>query len=161
MTPPVRPLALLLYYCVACDGPDSAGPPAASRALEPPAAALPDSRASEIPPSTTTAPPALEPPGPERSPPLRMVPRTLALSWQSYLGRRVWISCRSVRRIDFVRTLIVAEGVRFIVTGPADVTPCSVTTSTFTVMGSTSASLGGRTVLPELLLEENREESPR
>lgn len=161
MMPPVRTLALLLLHCcVACDGPGSTGRPTASRAQEPSAAVLPAPSASEIPPSVTPAP--SEPPSPERLPPLRVAPRTLAMSWQSYLGRRVWISCRPVRRIDFVRTLIVAEGVRFIVTGPTDVTPCSATASTFTVMGSTSASLGGRTVLPELLLEENdREGSPR
>lgn len=161
MTPSVRPLALLLlYYCVACDGGGSVAPPSASRVSDPPAAGAAAPSATEVPSSAATPP--SKPPGPERLPPLRVAPRTLATSWQSYLGRRVWISCRSVRRIDFVRTLVVAEGVRFIVTGPTDVTPCSATASTFTVMGSTSASLGGRTVLPELLLDENdRERSPR
>lgn len=76
------------------------------------------------------------------------------MSWPSYLGRRVSLSCRAVRRVDVVRTIVVAEGARFVTVGPPDVTPCGVTTSTFTVIGSTSVSISGRTVLPELLLED-------
>lgn len=149
-------VVLLLYYCAACNAGDSAGPPSALRAPEPPAAVVAGRSASEISSGATTTPPALEPPTPARPPSARVPPRTLAVSWPNYLGKRVAITCRPIRRIDFTRTLIMAGGnARFIVTGPPDVTPCGATTSMFTVMGSTTLPISGRTVLPELLLEED------
>lgn len=146
---------LLTVLVVGCDASGSSGPPSTSRSSEPPAALLPTPSASEIPSSATTTPPRAEPPTPERPPPVHVAPRTLATSWQSYLGERVQLRCRPVRRIDFTRTLVVAGGERFVITGPPDVTPCETTTSTFTVMGSTAVPIAGRTVLPELLLEDD------
>lgn len=153
-------LALLLV--VACDGPGSAAPPSSSHSQDPPTVLAAVPRPSEIPPSATTARAASEPPTPERPPPVRVAPRTLAVSWQSYLGRRVSLRCRPVRRIDFVRTLVVAGAERFVVTGSPNATPCGPATSTFVVMGSSSVAISGRTVLPELLLEDvGGEELPR
>lgn len=149
---------LLLLYCVACEAGDSAGPPKASHRPEPAAAVLSGASAAEVPPSPTTTPPPSDPPTPARPPPVRVAPRTLATSWQAYLGKRVSIVCRPLRRIDFTRTLITADGARFIVSGAPGATPCGTTTSTFTVLGSSNAPLGGRTVLPELILEESDQE---
>lgn len=154
-------ISLVLVSAAACDGAGSAGPPSASRVLAPPTVASPNPMPSEVPSSATTTLPSSSPPGPERPPPLPVSPRTLAASWQSYVGQRVTLACRPVRRLDFVRTLVAADGARFVITGTPDVSPCSARTSTFTVMGSTSVPLGGRTVLPELLLEEDAASSSR
>ena len=55
------------------------------------------------------------------------------------------------------RLLIVAEGSKFVVTSPPDLSPCGDRSSTFRVMGPTTVALGGRAVLLELLLEEHGE----
>jgi hypothetical protein len=154
---------LVLFLAVlvaACDGNGSAALPSSSRAPDPPAAVAVVPSASEVPPSATTTPPASEPRKPERAPAVRVAPKTLAVSWSAYLGRRIQLRCRPVRRIDFVRTLITAGGERFVVPGSPDVTPCSATTSTFTVIGSASVAIAGRTMLPELLLEDGDGEEP-
>lgn len=148
-------IATGLLLLVACDGTAAAGPSSASSTVEPAPGARSTPRASEVPPEATTTPSPQDPPGPACSPPLRIAPRALAVSWPSYLGRRVSFSCRAVRRIDFVRTLVVADGARLVIMGPADVAPCSTRPSTFTVTGSTIVPIAGRTALPELLLEED------
>lgn len=148
-------VALLLAALVACNASGASGPPSASRPTEPPAPLLPTPSASKIPSSATTTPPAEEPREPERPPPLRVASRTLATSWQSYLGQRGQLRCWPVHRIDFTRTLVVADRAGFVVVGSPTLTPCSARSPSFTVIGSTSARLGGRTVLPELLLEED------
>lgn len=145
---------LLLILLVACDGSASAGPSSAPRTVEPATGVPSITRASEVPPDATTIPPPSEPSAPACPPPLRIAPRALAVSWPSYVGRRVSFACRAVRRIDFVRTVVVAEGARFVVTGPPDLVPCGHRSSTFTVIGSSSAPLAGRTVLPELLVDD-------
>jgi hypothetical protein len=116
------------------------------------AAPLPTLGAGEVLIDARTIPSS--PPAPECAPPLRVSPKALAISWSTYLGRRVLLMCRPVRRIDLVRTLVVADGAMFIATGPSDVTPCSKKTSTFVVLGSTVSPLFGKTSVPELLLEE-------
>lgn len=106
-------LALLLaVFVVACDGPGSAGLPSASRVSDVPAAVAAIPSASKIPPRATATPPVEEPPSPDRALAIRGAPRTLAVSWSAYLGRRVQLRCTPVRRIDFVRTLVVADGER-------------------------------------------------
>lgn len=148
-------LTLLLRCLAGCDGGHSAGPPSASRRPEPSASVLPVPSATEMPSSATTTISPSEPTTPESPPPVRVAPRTLAVSWSVYLGRRVSFACRSVRRVDFTRTLIVAGGEKFLVMGPPAVTPCGAKTSTFTVTGVSTFAASGRTILPELLLEEN------
>lgn len=148
-------IATGLLLIAACDGSAAAGPSSASSTVMPPPGAPSTPRASEIPPEATTTPSPHDPPAPACSPSLRIAPRTLAVSWPSHLGRRVSFSCRAVRRIDFVRTLVVADGARLVIMGPADVAPCSVRPSTFIVTGSTIVPDEGRTALPELLLEED------
>ncbi len=147
---------LLSVRLVACDGRGSEGSSAGSRGSEPLAAVLTAPSASEIPSSAGTTLSASGPPLPECLPPVRAAQRTLAKSWPAYLGRRVSLSCRAVRRIDLLRTFVTAGDERFVVMGPPEVTPCAARSPTFTVIGSTAAPLGGRTVLPELLLEDDR-----
>lgn len=155
-------LALAIVLSAGCDAPDSASAGVVSLASAAPAVASPAPRPYEMHPSATTTPPASEPSTLERPPPIRVAARTLAVSWQSYLGRRVTLACRPVRRIDFTRTLVVAGGAKFVVTGPPELVPCDATTSTFIVTGSTAVPIAGRTVLPELLLEvDDGEEPPR
>lgn len=146
-------LAVLAVLAFACDAGGSAGPASVSHGRDAPAAVVAVPRPSEVAPSATTTPPVAEPPTSERPPVVRVASRALAASWQSYLGQRVQLRCRPVRRLDFVRTLVVAEGVRFVVMGSPNVTPCGANTSTFTVMGASTVPISGRAVLPELLLE--------
>lgn len=157
-------IAPLLMLLVACDGSAAAGPSSAPRTVEPLPGTPPTRRASEIPPDATTTPPTSEPPSeppaPACPPPLRIAPRALAVSWPSYVGRRVSFACRAVRRIDFVRTVIVADGAKFVVSGPPDLVPCGSRSSTFTVIGSSSVPIAGRTVLPELLPDEGERCGP-
>lgn len=163
MTRTVTLLILLLLYCVAaCDWSASAGPPSPSRAAEPSAVVPSDHTsapsASEIPPSAATTPPAEKPPAAERRAPVRVPPRTLAISWPQYIGQRVSVACRPVRRLDFTRTLVVADGAPFVVMSSPEVTPCGAATSTFTVLGSTTLPIAGRMALPELLIEDEGEQ---
>lgn len=145
---------LLTVLAVACDASGSSGSPSTSRVPDPPAAVAAVPKPSEISANATTTPHAEKPRESERPPPLRVTPKTLATSWSAYLGRRVQLPCQPVRRLDLTRTLVVAGGEKFVVMGPPDVTPCLASTSTFTVMGSASVAMAGRTILPELLLED-------
>lgn len=153
-------IATLLILLGACDGSAAAGPSSASRTVEPTEGVPSTTRASEVPPDAMTTPPPSEPSAPACPPPLRIAPKTLAVSWSSYVGRRVSFACRAVRRIDFVRTVVVAEGAKFVVSGPPDLVPCGGRSSTFTVIGSSSVPIAGRTVLPELLLDEGERCGP-
>lgn len=146
-------IAFLLILLVACEESASAGSSSALRTAEPTAGVPSTTRASEVPPEAKTTPPPSEPSAPACPPPLRIPPRALAVSWPSYIGRRVSFACRAVRRVDFTRTIVVADGAKFVVTGPPDLVLCGGRSSTFTVIGSASVPLAGRTVLPELLLD--------
>lgn len=148
-------LVLSLPCFIGCDGGSSAGPPPTSRHAEPSVPVLPVPSASGILSSATTRPSASEPTASERPPPLRVAPRILAVSWEVYLGHRVSLACRPVRRIDFTRTVVAAGGEKFLVMGPPDVTPCGAKTSTFTVTGASTFAASGKTMLPELLLDED------
>lgn len=148
-------VVLLLAVCAGCDRAEPSGSSSSSRPAPLPTQPPPPPSASEVPPSATTTPPVDEPPTPERPPAVRVAPKNLAVSWSSYLGQRVSLRCRPVRRIDFTRTLITASGARFVVTGPPNLAPCGSSTSTFTVIGTARVSIAGRTVLPELLLDED------
>ena len=150
----IRVLVVILLIVVACDGSSSAGPSSVSGTTEPPSVLPPVPKASEVPPDARATPPASEPPAPTCTPPLRVQARTLATSWPAYLGRRVSLSCRALRRIDFTRTIVVSDGARFVVVSAPDMTPCSDGSSKFTVMGSSVVDVAGRTALPELLLED-------
>ena len=153
-------LAAFVLSLIACDEAasvgSSSGSSSASRTTEPPAAVLPVPKASEVPSNARTTVPAAEEHPAECSPPLSVAPRTLAVEWPKFIGQRVSFTCRPIRRVEFVRTIIVADGVRFIVTGAPNTTPCSANrTSTFTVLGSTTVATFGRTIFTELLLEED------
>lgn len=153
-------IAFHLIVLLACDGSASAGPSQAPRTVAPTEGVPSTTRASEVPPDATTTPLPSEPSAPACPPPLRIAPRTLAVSWPSYVGRRVSFACRAVRRADFVRTLVVADGAKFVVSGPPNLVPCAGRSSTFTVIGSSSVPLAGRTALPELLLDDGGECTP-
>lgn len=148
-------IVLFLSYCVGCDGSAPTGSSSVSGASLPGVAATAAPTASEIAPRTTTVTSASEPSAPPCSPPIKVAPRTLAVAWPQYVGRRVLLSCRSVRRIDFTRTLVAAEGAPFVVTGSPTIEACSAGPRTFTVMGATTVPLGGRTAFAELLVDED------
>lgn len=150
---------LLAVLAVACDGSGSSGSPSTSRASEPPAPMLPTPSASEMPTRVATTPHAEEPRESERPPPLRVAPTTLAIS--AVLPRPAGSTALPAdARIDFTRTLVVAGGEKFVVTGFPELVPCGAGTSTFMVMGSTAAPIAGRMMLPELLFEDDAEEEP-
>ncbi len=148
---------LLLYYCAACDGGASAGSRSVSLSAGLPAAALPTPSVSEMPLKPGTDTRGTTPSNPTCLPPLKVAPKTLATMWPKYLGTRVTFACRAVRRVDLVRSVVVADGAKFIVTGPPNVTPCADRSSTFTVVGASAIALAGRVVLPELLLVDEGE----
>jgi hypothetical protein len=84
--------------------------------------------------------------------PVVVPPRVLATGWPSLLGKRVRINVRAVRSIGMTEWLVVAGGQRFIVVGAPD-TPWTVEHA-FIVSGSAIAPLGGRTSLPELIIDD-------
>lgn len=152
-------VVVLLYWAgSACDASASASTPSVSCAGEPAGAASGAPKRSEVPSSATATPSNTPEPPAERRAPVRVAPRILAVSWPQYVGRRVSVVCRPSRRLDFTRTLVVADGARFVVSSSPNVTPCGADTSTFTVLGSTTVPLAGHAALPELLLEEGGEQ---
>ncbi len=143
-----RVVAILLG---ACEGNASVGPSSSSSAIESPAPTLLSASVSEVPSDAGTDGRAATRAGSSCPPPVRIPPRILATTWPKYLGLRVSLICRAIRRFDFTRTVVVADGAKFIVVSAPDVSVCERGTSTFLVMGSSTVALGGRVVLPELL----------
>jgi len=81
---------------------------------------------------------------------------TVAARWPSLIGQRIAIDGVSIERaIDFTEVLVAAGGHRFaVVMSPAAERWTGRARRVFRVLGSTRVSLFGRTVLPELLLED-------
>lgn len=84
--------------------------------------------------------------------PVAIPSRALATGWPSLLGRRVRLRVVPVRAIDFTEWLVEAGGQRFLVMASPD-TAWGVE-HVFVVAGSSTALVHGRTVLPELILDD-------
>ena len=100
-----------------------------------------------------TAP--VEDSGDECSPGQRIDPAMLASSWPKRFGERVRFKSRVELSVDVMDAIVSAAGHRFVVIVEPDQLWEGEMEKRFTVMGSKTVSLGGRTTLPQLLLEED------
>jgi hypothetical protein len=148
-------VAPLLLYCVAC----GRGAPAGSSSLSepaplpPPQAALPSATETPSDARTTGSVPKERPA--ECLPPVRVSPQTVAREWPRLVGRRVFFSCRVVRAVGFTNYLVAGDGAMFIVVAGPESPPCKPSTSTFTITGASHLAVHGRTVLPELVVDDS------
>lgn len=94
-----------------------------------------------------------ESPPDECMPGQRVAPPTLAASWPARIGTRVRFRSHVDVAVDVMTAVVVASGHRFVVVASPDQLWQGDKERTFTVMGSKTVSLGGRTTLPQLLLE--------
>jgi hypothetical protein len=94
------------------------------------------------------------PPADESTPGQRIAPATLAASWPARIGKRVRFKSRVEVAIDVMDAVVTAAGHRFVVVVSPDQLWEGEKERTFTVMGSKTVALWGRTTLPQLLLEE-------
>jgi len=89
----------------------------------------------------------------ECSPGQRIDPATLAASWPARVGKRVRFKSRVELSVDVMDAVVTAAGHRFVVIAGPDQLWEGEMERIFTVMGSTTVALRGRTTLPQLLLE--------
>jgi hypothetical protein len=125
---------------------------------EDPATAPPTTIAAPRIVSPPTIAPEL-PPGPSATvpscaPPLRVTGGALATRWPALIGRQVRLRARIERAIDFTDAFVTADGRRFVVSLAPDEMWSGVQLHTFVALGSTTAPLRGRVVLPHLLLAD-------
>lgn len=142
--------ALALLCCAGCGERASAGsspaPDAGPLLSLPPSSPSPSGIPSEA-KTTTPEPPSVCPAA------VRVVPRALAAEWPVRIGERVRLSCRVLRAVDAATYLVQSDGVPFAVLAEPGSPPCTPSTSTFVVMGSTRVHDRGRVRLPELLVD--------
>ena len=113
--------------------------------------------------STTAAPSPLAPSLPPSAeheascpPAVDVKPAALFTGWPTLVGHRVRFAGRVERVVDFTDAVIVAPGGRFVVTASPDRLWSGVEAHSFTVLGSASVGVHGRTVLPSLVLDDSR-----
>jgi len=147
-------LLVLILIAVACARSEPPRPLPAANAAPAfvPSIARPEPVTSVAAPSPSPSP-APSPTAPPCSPPLALRPRVLAARWPALLGQRVRLRVRVVRALSPAEFLVVADGERFLVLAPPDTEWAG--DRVFTVIGSGTASLGGRVRLPELTLDDH------
>ncbi len=89
-----------------------------------------------------------------------MIGGELATRWPALIGRQVRLPMRVERAIDFTDALATVGGRQFVLTMSPDAIWTGVRPHTFVVLGSTTVPLGGRTVLPHLLLDDGEDSCP-
>jgi hypothetical protein len=88
--------------------------------------------------------------------PLRLAPRSLAITWQQHAGARVSFPSRVERSVDFTQVVIRArDGARFAVTLGPDQVWSGDATHAFVVGGSTTVRIRGSMVLPLLFVDDD------
>jgi hypothetical protein len=142
-----RLVLVLALAATACRGEGSSAPSESSSAT--PTVASATSTATSI-PDVAAAP---EAPAEECSPGQPISPATLSASWSSRLGSRVRFRGHIEVSVDVMTAVVAAGGHRFAVVASPDQIWQGDKDRTYTVMGSKTVSLGGRTTLPQLLLE--------
>jgi hypothetical protein len=103
--------------------------------------------------SVESAAPVPPPLADECSPGQPISPATLSASWPTRIGARVRFKGHVEMALDVMDAVVAAAGHRFIVVAGPDQLWEGEKERMFTVMGSKTVSLGGRTTLPQLLLE--------
>ena len=76
------------------------------------------------------------------------------------IGRQVRLPMRVERAIDFTDALATVGGRQFVLTMSPDAIWTGVRPHTFVVLGFKTVPLGGRTVLPHLLLDDGEDSCP-
>ena len=137
---------ILALVATACRGEDRSTPSESSSTT----ATVTTTSAPEDTPSTTA-----EPAGAEEacSPGQPISPAALAASWPSKLGSRVRFKGHVDVSLDVMTAVVLASGHRFAVVASPDQLWQGDTTRTYAVTGSKTVALGGRTTIPQLLLE--------
>ena len=93
--------------------------------------------------------------GDDCSPGQRIEPATLTSSWPARIGTHVRFKSRVELSVDVMDAVVSGAGHRFVVIVEPDQLWEGEMEKRFTVMGSKTVSLGGRTTLPQLLLEQD------
>jgi hypothetical protein len=146
-------VVVLVLAATACRGGDRSAPsgispgtaPSTSSAVSPPSVAT----VQPAPATTETATPVAD----ECSRGQPIAPGTLAVTWPARVGTRVRFKSHVEVALDVMDVVVVGAGRRFVVVAGPDQLWQGDKERTFTVMGSKAVSLGGRTTLPQLLLE--------
>ena len=116
-------------------------------------------------PASSTITPAPSPITPSRAPsPVQgagcrpaddVKPAALFTGWPALVGHRVRFAGRIERVVDITEFVITAGGRDFIVNGLPDRPWSGAESHSFTVLGSSSVGVHGRTVMPLLLLDDS------
>ncbi len=148
-----RLMLVLALAATACRGEGRSGPSGTSTASAPsessptPAPSVAESRPAASTSDTVT------PTADECSRGQPIAPTTLAATWPARIGTRVRFKSHVEVALDVMDAVVVGAGRRFVVIAGPDQLWQGDKERTFTVMGSKAVSLGGRTTLPQLLLE--------
>ena len=103
--------------------------------------------------AAVTSGPDSSPGAEECSPGQPISPATLSASWPARLGSRVRFKGHVEVSVDVMTAIVMASGHRFVVVAGPDQLWQGDKDRNYTVMGSKTVALGGRTTLPQLLLE--------
>jgi hypothetical protein len=149
-----RLMLVLALAATACRGEGRSTPsestaqtiPAAAAANPPPTRALAASAAV----TSSASDPS---PADECSPGQPISPATLSAAWPTRLGSRVRFKGHVDVSVDVMTAIVIASGHRFVVVASPDQLWQGDRDRSYTVMGSQTVSLLGRTTLPQLLLE--------
>jgi len=121
-----------------------------------------DASSSEPLARSTTSPVALQPsatnadkPGADAcAPASRVDPSALAATWPARVGQRVRFASKIERALDYMDVLLLAAGQRFVaMVAPGQLWE-GMAEHTYTVLGSKTVAIAGRTTLPELLFDD-------
>ena len=88
------------------------------------------------------------------APASRVAPSTLAATWPARVGQRVRLAAKIERALDYTDVLLLAAGQRFVAMIAPDQLWEGTAEHTYTVLGSKTVALAGRTTLPELLFDD-------
>jgi hypothetical protein len=148
-----RNMIVLALATAACQrGGGTTNPEPSGTTATPMATALSVPRSSP-PEAVPEVAPVPSPASDECAPAERIAPATLAASWPARIGSRVRFKGRVEVAVDVMDAVVTAAGHRFLVVAGPDQLWEGDKERTFSVMGSKTVSLGGRTTLPQLLLE--------
>jgi hypothetical protein len=142
---------VLALAAIACRG-EGRSAPSESTATAVPAAASSTSTVS-APEADTRSGPDSPPAAADCSPGQPISPATLSATWPARIGSRVRFKGHIETALDVMDAVATAGGHRFTVVAGPDQLWQGDKDRTYTVMGSKTVALGGRTTLPQLLLE--------
>jgi hypothetical protein len=144
---------VLAVAATACPGEGRSAPSGTSAGSAPSESSpVPTASVAEVQPAAATSD-TVAPSADECSRGQPIATATLAATWPARIGTRVRFKSHIEAALDVMDVVVVGGGRRFVVVAGPDQLWQGDKGRTFTVMGSKSVSLGGRTTLPQLLLE--------